>query len=558
MRKYVGYLFVILITGSIIGQVTVQGSYAMAMDDSNPYEEFWKILYREAELVVKVENGNISAIQELIENSRKGEENAANISSLTWTSLKELESSGVKMYYTEEELRKMAEDIAENGLPEDTVRALKEQGWSDQEIKALEDYIAKNKDNITGDFNMSEFLMNFSRAFVKVGFKYAEYESWALEKWKWEGKANFTGSLPSNEGLNPFLINELSDVRLAYSTNNMKGLLKAINELSSKMYEIFKYEMVEYSSLPSRFGQLKNRGYVTFYKGGFVVITTRNIRYFPNYTEEVTEYYWPTALKAYNLTRQIYVIVKAISMGNGDQELRKMLKDKMEELREALVVYINKYERKPWRDLILLRSSPVTRGRLIISKEVVIDEATPDEVKYRIKITMEAHNNDVRDIEIEVDDTTSGSSDKGSVDYLTMGESKTWFSKQFSIKPSDTTVKIEGKIKITYTPVCGDIPQRSGQSLDECTEPRTISDEYSKVIEVTDSIDPSKVTFNIIASKKKIREGDSVDFYIEVTNDNNIKIEGKYLLEVSVPQGRSSTPYPKKFHGNVSVDPRRR
>ena len=69
----------------------------------------------------------------------------------------------------------MAYDIKENGLPQETVKALKEQGWSDADIKALEAYIAKNADKINGDFDMEEFLVNMSRAFVDVGFKYNEY-----------------------------------------------------------------------------------------------------------------------------------------------------------------------------------------------------------------------------------------------------------------------------------------------------------------------------------------------------------------------------------------------
>lgn len=105
--------------GSLINASIVQA------DTQDPYKEFWEILWREAKLIEEAESGNITAINELIENSKAGAENAIIISTQTWQTLQELESAGVKLYYTEDELKEMIEEIKAKGLPQETVQALK-------------------------------------------------------------------------------------------------------------------------------------------------------------------------------------------------------------------------------------------------------------------------------------------------------------------------------------------------------------------------------------------------------------------------------------------------
>ncbi|ASJ12121.1 hypothetical protein A3L14_04150 [Thermococcus thioreducens] len=183
MKRWGGIWLIFLIVGMSLS--TAFSSSQVIAASSDPYQEFWDILNREAELVVGIENGNLSLAPELIQNSRLGAENAANISALIWQALEELKASGVKTYYTAEELREMAQNISENGLPQETVDALKAQGWTDAQIRALEEYIVQNGANITEDFNMTAFLEEFSMAFISVAFKYNHYEAWALEKWKW-------------------------------------------------------------------------------------------------------------------------------------------------------------------------------------------------------------------------------------------------------------------------------------------------------------------------------------------------------------------------------------
>ncbi|NJD98661.1 hypothetical protein E3E26_02460 [Thermococcus sp. LS1] len=122
----------------------MSSNYVAAATTSDPYETFWDILNREAELVVGIENGNLSLAPELIQNSRLGADNAANISALIWQALEELKTSGVKTYYTAEELQEMAQNVSENGLPQETIGALKAENWTDEQIQALEEYIVQD------------------------------------------------------------------------------------------------------------------------------------------------------------------------------------------------------------------------------------------------------------------------------------------------------------------------------------------------------------------------------------------------------------------------------
>ncbi|ANF22430.1 hypothetical protein A7C91_04035 [Thermococcus piezophilus] len=139
----IGSWLIILILGMTVS-AGMSNNYAAAVTTSDSYEAFWDILNREAELVVGIENGNLSLAPELIQNSRLDADNAANISALIWQALEDLKASGVKTYYTAEELREMAQNISENGLPQENVDALKEQGWTDEQIQALEEYIVQN------------------------------------------------------------------------------------------------------------------------------------------------------------------------------------------------------------------------------------------------------------------------------------------------------------------------------------------------------------------------------------------------------------------------------
>ncbi|WP_461862993.1 hypothetical protein [Thermococcus sp.] len=598
---------------------------ASTQRSDDAYDDFWKILNREAELIVSLNStNNITEIQnlsqELIQNSRLGEENAVNISTQVWQALEELKASGVKTYYTAEELRRMAENISVNGLPNETVQELKAQGWSDEQIQALEEYITKNKDNITTGFNMTSFLENFSTAFVRVGFKYASYESWALEKWKWYNSTKFTGSFPSNKSINPLLAEEWVNFYSAYAEGNTTKLLKAINALSSKTYNLLTFS----SPFTTTAEFMKNGKFIQrhesvedlkLYAGGFAVITAFSI--YLNNSKKITVkdvYYWPTALQAYNLTRQIYVLVQAMKLGNDNPELQWFLNQKIDELKKALVVHIsesvteqplkigpnplppgplppiqieppkqpigsfstsgsgNLSSSEESNETVSCESPSVSiptavekqalsiddnEGRLSVSGiNVVIDSSSSTQVRYHVEVTLTAENNAVSNITLSVSDYTSSDYDRGSISSIFPGDSISWSSKEFSVSPSGSSVSITGEVSVTYTPSCGDTPTSSpvtpSTSSTTCYEPHTITKSYSKTVHVQSSIDPSKVSFEVVPSETSINIGDSVEFYVKVRNDNNESISGGYSLTIAVPQP-DAAPYPKTFSGSVTV-----
>ncbi|AMQ18664.1 hypothetical protein A0127_05520 [Thermococcus peptonophilus] len=488
-------------------------SYVAAATDSEDttsvYNAFWDILNREAMLVLEAQEGNTTAAQELITNSREGEKNAAQISALVWEALEELDSSGVKLYYTEEELRGMAQEIKQKGLPSETVKTLREQGWSDGEIQALQNYIIQNADNITGDFNMSEFLENFSTAFVKVGFKYAHYETFGLEKWKWGSTENFTGNLPQDVSINPLLAEEWVNFYKAYLERNSTELEESIEVLSSRTYAL----LTSHSSFKARAELLRNGSLilrhetvtgVDFYSNGFAVIKTssdyddwRNLK-----KVTVTDtYYWPAALRTYNLTRQVYVIVMAMNQGNDNPELWWILNQKVDELKEALKVYVSESVTEkplkikpslppisiepPKQPIGTLSSSggslstqstseapttlkpteverktldPYTQeGILNAGVSVIPVEVTDSFIQYQVVVSMKAKNNVVTDVRISVHGT--GLSDSGEIGMIHPDDGEVDWTSSISDKVRGSNqVIVSGKVKITYTSNSGPTP----------------------------------------------------------------------------------------------------
>ncbi|RLF88005.1 hypothetical protein DRN82_07050, partial [Thermococci archaeon] len=306
----------------------------------------------------------------------------------------------------------MAYDIKENGLPQETVKALKEQGWSDADIKALEAYIAKNADKINGDFDMEEFLVNMSRAFVDVGFKYNEYERWALEKWLWKVKGEPLKPTKHKE-INPALAFEWVNFYSAYAEGDIQTQLSWITKLRDKILEII-------TGMSVGLGPL-NRSTVYREGGGVNFMLMSSSR-----TAIVTKfYYWPNALKAYELAGNIRTILLAMSLGNRDRRLEGILNEKVSELRSSLVVYklgeskkyiVYKGLRWPLTetaktgiqslDINQILSQTLAleenEGKLLVTVEVVPVKITESYVKYKLKIKLKAKDNAVRDLKIKV------------------------------------------------------------------------------------------------------------------------------------------------------------
>ncbi|ASA78526.1 hypothetical protein [Thermococcus sp. 5-4] len=494
MKRLGGIWLIFLIVGMSVSVPSYSKPVAAATSD--PYEAFWQILNREAELVVQFNStGNASLAQELIQNSHLGAENAANISALIWQALEELKASGVKTYYTAEELREMAQNISQNGLPDETVEALKEQGWTDEQIQALKEYIVQNADEINEDFNMTAFLEDFSMAFINVAFKYNEYEAWTLRKWKWTN-AQKTPQANDNYLLNPALGGEWTTLYFRYLHSDYQRMEPAAKTLRQSMYNLLtgvggnvNLLFYERGTSPSKFqGSV---GSIVWVEDGGLLFTVTTRR--ATATEVITEtktYYWPNALRAYKLVNNIYALIRARNRGNNNTMIDSILNQKIAELKEALKVEIvsSKVTRTPIKNPKPITPIPIKPGDpgipdprpkpplsstlgtgmtstvsdedtgitvdgvpidqdvlkealdpqsspgtlMITDIAVVVDKNVPGEVKYHVKVSFKAENNAVNNIRVSVKDYTTGDSDSGTVPFLNSGESHTWNSKEFT------------------------------------------------------------------------------------------------------------------------------
>ncbi|NJE61895.1 hypothetical protein [Thermococcus sp. 21S7] len=591
MRRIASLLLVSMILGMVLSGAVSLGtvSAASAQKEGDVYTQFWEILYREAYLAdvlnKSINSGriNVTAAKELIGNSRSGEENAAEISARIWLALQELKKSGVKLQYSPEELRQMAEEIKKNGFPADTVNELKSQGWTDEEIRALEEYIVRNADNITTGFDMESFLENLSTALVGVGFKYAGYETWALEKWKWshpeetkEQALESYGGYPRE--IVPGISRDWVSFYTAYLKDNVSGMKLSLEDI---------IELMEDTLMPL----LYSSG-TTFVSDGGVMV--QNVHRVGNSLLGYS-YYWPSALKAYNLTRQVYVLVEAMSMGNTNPELNGILNQKVAELKDALVVYYhdetsinpNPNPNPPHpcigRRCLLSGTSSKLSGSLnasnrnfnnggdllkkfaldvdsnygyikITSVDVIVDHVMSTEATYHVSVTFTAVKNFVSDINLKLRD--SNGLDSYYLNVLYPGDSYTWDSEQFTVNfdGADSAV-VRGNVVITYkshpTP-----PPKSPEevpSLNGKIREMTVSASYSKTIKAKKAdIDPAKVAFSIEPSDTSIEEGSSVIFRVSITNRNSKPVTGKWTFNAGVPDDEGN-PILNSERGVVTV-----
>ncbi|WP_258083513.1 hypothetical protein [Thermococcus thermotolerans] len=595
MRKLAGLWLVILILGMTVS-AGMSNNYAAAVTTSDPYEAFWDILNREAELVVEVENGNLSLAPELIQNSRLGAENAANISALIWQALEELKASGVKTYYTAEELREMAQNISENGLPQETVDALKEQGWTDEQIQALEEYIVQNGANITEDFNMTAFLEEFSMAFINVAFKYNRYEAWALEKWKWTQPAE-APTLNNEELINPVLADPWVQFYHAYAVSDYVGMEDSIEALRDSAYNFLTYQerfvsltFLRNGSVITKTGTLDRVNWTD--NGSMVFTTLVTSPSEDGFMLNTTTYYWPSALRAYELTSNIMTLVKARNCGNNNSEVQWMLNQKVAELRSALKVIIVSTSTStvqvpnepiypiepidpiypidpklpvlpvsmtspeesttaelsesttvitPADETALLALDPNNEeGRLMVdSVNVEAVEVTSDYVTYKVAVHLHVEDNAVSNVNLEFQGTEL--SDSKSMGFLYPGDSFVVESTVSGRVYGSDQVTVSGTVKITYTPSSGQIPNSVSPANDE----REITESYSKTIPLEEDIDPSKVYVSVLAQDENgdgvITAGEDVAFKVVVKNENNADVSGSCKIDVKYPISSSDT-----------------
>ncbi|WP_258083407.1 hypothetical protein [Thermococcus thermotolerans] len=608
MKKLIGLWLVMLIVGMTVS-AGASNNYVKAAT-TGPYEEFWRILNREAELVIQFNStGNVSLAQELIQNSRLGAENAVNVSALIWQALEELKSSGVKTYYTAQELQEMAQNISQSGLPNETVQSLKAQGWTDTQIQALEEYIAQNAGEINQDFNMTAFLEEFSMAFINVAFKYNEYEAWTLKRWKWTS----TQKAPQVSGgylMNPALGGDWVILYLRYSQRDYQRMEPAAKTLRQSMYDLItgaggSVTLLSYgeSASPSPLqGSVDSIIWVE--NGGLLITVTTKKTTTTEVITEKTTYYWPSALRAYELVGNVYTLIKARNYGNNNPKIDSILNQKIAELKEALKVAVVSSEVtstpitnptpvkpvpiKPGDPVIpdplpklpldsttttgtittgssdaggvtldgVLIDSNVLRGALdtqndpgiltITDVAVIVDKNVSGEVTYHVKVSLKAENNAVSNIGINVKDYTTGGSDSGTVSFLNSGESYTWNTKGFTLAHTMAgELIVSGKVEIAYTPSCGAVPLSGNQGVlstsPSCQE-RTVTKEYSATINLKSPVDWRMVGIRVEASRESITKGESVTYRVIVENNNSKALSGvRYSITVPYSITKSST-----------------
>ncbi|NJF25571.1 hypothetical protein [Thermococcus sp. Bubb.Bath] len=541
----------LVIVGLIIG-LTISGAANMGLASAEPtttqssenaYTKFWEILNKEASLVFELNNtANTTIAQELIETSREGELNAANISSLIWNALEQLKASGVKLHYTAQELKEMAENITRNGLPENVIQELKNQGWSDEEISALQTYIAAHANDTMQDFDMGFFLGNFSTAMARVGFKYAGYEAWALQREYWEDtKTPDTSNYDSNQIINPDLTLDWHSLHDAYNANDYGKMYDEVLSLTSDIQSVIE-----------------------------------NTNHAPNGAVFKDSYYWPGALKAYNLTRQIYVLLQSIKLGNGNPELKWSLNEKVMELQNALMVEPKKQQssgslprpprpvgpmpvRYPLDPPVSIQSD---YGMISVKNvNVIVDSIEKGKVSYHVQLSLSAEGNVVSNVRITVHDVNGDAEGKISEVDPTAGV-VTWNSPEFSAQVGFDDLKITGTVSVVYTssdgptPLSspGDVRLQSTGGIDAESGPRTfeVMKEYSKTITATGLADPGKVSLSIKPSVNPVKAGDSAYFYVTLSNKNPVEVSGSYTLWVTVPEGAGSVGQ-VRFNGSVTL-----
>jgi len=530
MRRIVSLVIIYLMISLSFIVAENQSVYVSALDNQ-PYEEFWKILNREAELIVQLNNTNDpnqikNLARELIRNSQNGSRNAAQISALIWQSLEEVKNSGVKTYYTAEELRELAQNISQNGLPEETIQALKEQGWSDDEIKALEQYIIENSDQINEDFNLTKFLEDFSLAFIEVGFKYNYYETWAIEKWKWSNAEN--ANIPEWENIIlPQLQEEWINFYKAYYNGTLDEQLTTIQRLKDKIYEVISSSGGTYGSngVLVLDGGTEKRSKI---KNGVICYETYKI-----------QYYWK-ALESYEKASQIKTLLLAKDFGNDNEELKLILNGKIAELKEALIAvkvssmisYSCDGPIKPFppikppstfttgenlEDPFTQEALDPNTGETVlhVNGEIIADSITPDKASYKVQVTVKAENAQATNINIYID----GNKEYGPFN-LGAGESRaitlpvgSYFTEDIPSNAQEIT--LSKTIKVTYTKWCNNINSVPGgeevlSAPAGCGEEAMVIKTVSKTIQLFDA--------QVSVSKAIVKVNEPVEFTFTITN----------------------------------------
>ncbi|WP_457742403.1 COG1470 family protein [Thermococcus sp.] len=590
MKRSMGILLALLVVGS-----TLYGAFSFtpvlgSSSGNEAYDEFWSILNKEAYLVYEFNKSlalmspNRTIGSELIINSRRGELNAANISAQVWIVLEELKKSGVKLHYTAEELREMARNISQHGLPNETVKELKSQGWTDEEIRALEEYIARNSQNITSGFDMESFLVNFSRAFVEVGFKYVNYETWAFEKMNWFNPS----SVPTDGYKNwerqivPPLQDEWSKFYGSYLKGNVNGMLLQLLTLINGAEKVI-----------SNSTKVEGGGVVkTLYIKRTPVLSGLKTTAQSSSSSDKSIYYWPGALSAYRTMREIYVLLEAMKLGNKNPELKAMLNQKVAKLKDDLVAYVSSVNVDPSPSPNPPNPSPLpipcSTGKCYLSSgspaaetleastknpalnvndnygyidglQVTLEKSLRSDghLEYRIRIVFSVERNQISNVNITL--TTPQGTDSVHYSTLTTGqhewESKTFISSGTITSPGDTVV-IDGNVKITY--VSTDSPTPNSAPISTYSIPASgpreqeVTKSFHFRVTYDDLVQASNVHAHLILQPSSVSAGDQVTFRLSVENYNNVSIHGHWRAGIEIPD-ENGVVWTKHCSGNLTI-----
>ena len=535
-----GVVFLAIVSSATAqGTLFVKAASAGGTGNDGDFGRFWGILVNVSTLVVEVNpSPSYDNVQELIKWTRLGEENAGNISALAWKSLLDLQNSGAKLHYTADELRSMASDISSNGLPPETVQALKDQGWSDDQINALVSYIREHSNEIVGDFDLGAYLEAFSDSFLEVGRKYSDYEVWALEKYYWR---NALSNPPSgNTVSNPYVSSyEVNRLNYWASAKDADGLLSTVKSLRGDV------EFV-----------IRNAANAYYTSGGVkfqsVSLTSSG--------KTVWTYYWPNALNAYRLVSELYTIAVALKNGNSNGDLWDLVRQYEKELTSILGVQLVSTSFTPTPGphpspgpvpLGIDSCSPASytaknEPELVITDVKVMEtgeDFVKGLVKYRVRVDYSVFGGPVMiDWASFNDGAVSKSSNPGQIAYPGAGSIQ---SPVFVVPLGDLQASVSGVVKIRYLPMTspkGEIPNggpgrpiRGYGNGDYPPQgaPALVMETYHGTLSLISEVDPGKVRFRVQAVKVGMGE---VEYTARVSNFNPVPVKGTLTFYSTLPE----------------------
>ncbi|WP_456423416.1 hypothetical protein, partial [Thermococcus sp.] len=409
---------------------------------------------------------------------------------------------------------------------------------------------------------MGSFLTNFSKAFVMVGFKYADYETWALERWKWNRPLNSSHIVESYKNsprkIVPDLSNDWSKFYHAYLSNDVNGMSFYLGSLVKDTDSLILNSggtPVEHGGIV--FGKLSENGVV----GSRIVVSGK-------------DYYWPGALEAYKQLRRVYVLVTAMKLGNSNPELRAMLNREVAILKDSLVAYVGSNVSPPPNphplpclpgkcDVTLSTSgksqsgtvsktspSPATDIALDVNSnygyiddvEVTLEKSldSSGHVEYRIRVQFSVERNTVSNVKITL--TTPDGEDSVSYSALDTGQ-HTWTSKTFVssgvISSPGDSVSITGSVSIDYTSTDSPAPNSApiSPAVSPTSGPREGSVDKSFNFRVTydDFVKSSNVRVSVTPQPSSILENGQVTFRLTVENNNGVSIQGHWRATIEIP-----------------------